>query len=373
MKGLYIGLIIVFFGSGVVLAQDYDASFKLAEKHIYKNPDKSLTITNGMLKDSVDAEQRIDIFLLQSKAYIAKRDFDASLHTILKAEKLIKSVNSVELKAKVLLSIAIQYQQMEFYNKSLDVLEQVDSLLAGWGTFGDAEYILLGKGKAVRGMILKSQSNSELALQKFEEAIASLEKVKDRTKVTANSSVIYYNMGYALLDLNRVTEAKLFFKKSKEKASEANAISLLAFSNKGLADALIIEGDGIEALSYLGEAEKQSEGIGDLVLLEGIYKLKSDAYLVSKDVSNYHKYYEKYKSTWFKRKQSELNSISSELVIQEENVNKKLKEIEERTTKDMLFLGIITFISVAIIVYLIWRLRRKNSTLEQEIRQILDA
>ena len=107
-----------------------NAVIKKARLEIYDNPDNAIRIGKNLLKKNNDVNASIEIYILLSTANIAKRDFNESLKYILKAKELSQKINDPKKQASVLVMVAIQYQQMELFSKSLETLNEADQYLA---------------------------------------------------------------------------------------------------------------------------------------------------------------------------------------------------------------------------------------------------
>ena len=148
--------------------------------------------------------------MLLSNAYIAKRDIDSSLYYINQTSNLINNSDiKIATKVRILNHIAVQYQQMELYDKALETLDRSQELCnqipAGryhrnyyW------EFINI-----VRGMVYRAQSNPEMALEKFKSALKYYKTIPADKSLLANMSVIAYNIGNCYLDLKQFGPAEI--------------------------------------------------------------------------------------------------------------------------------------------------------------------
>jgi tetratricopeptide (TPR) repeat protein len=171
-------LLYLFFGIAVESQKISDSALmKKAALEIYDNLDHTIEIGENLLKKDNDIKTSIDIYMLLSTANIAKRNFDESLKYILKAKELSEKTNNAKSQASVLISVAIQYQQMELFSKSLETLDEADHYLVKIPENATEKYIETARSYAIRGMIYKSQSIPEIALEKFWISIQNFEKV----------------------------------------------------------------------------------------------------------------------------------------------------------------------------------------------------
>ncbi|CEJ71335.1 hypothetical protein BN1195_03680 [Chryseobacterium oranimense G311] len=203
----------------------FDSLMKKARLEIYDNPDNAIRIAKGLLGKEHDIHKKIGIYQLLSTANIAKRDFDQSLLYLLKAKETAQKTNDLKIRTSVLISAAIQYQQMELFNKSLETLNEAEPLLAKLPDDLPEKHIETARSYAIRGMIYKSQSNPEIALEKFLISIQNFEKIKHKQTTYSNMSVVYYNIGYCYLNLSQLEKAHQAFLRSAEYARKNKAKS----------------------------------------------------------------------------------------------------------------------------------------------------
>ena len=350
-----------------------DSLVKKAKVEIYDNPDKAIAISNNLLKKEKDINKSISLYMLLSTANIAKRDFDESLRYILKAKELAKKTNDLKTQTSVLVSVAIQYQQMELFSKSLETLNEADEYLAKLPDNIPEKNIETARGNAIRGMIYKSQSNSEIALEKFLKAIESFEKVQPRSGAYANMSVVFYNIGYCYLNLNQIEKAHQAFLESVAYAQKIKAKSLEAFALKGLAEMYKQKHGNQTALDLLVKAENLSKNTGDLVLNEGIYKEMADNYLVMGKQNLYQVYNKKYFETRFKREQNELNSINHSINNHNRETSKKSRELTLYYSYLRIIIAVIGTIAIVLLLYVILKIRKQNRKYHTKIQPMIKS
>lgn len=257
----------------------FDTLMKQARLEIYDNPDNAISIGKGLLGKEKDIHKQISIYQMLSTAHIAKRDFDRSLQYLLKAKETARKTSDLKTRTSVLISAAIQYQQMELFSKSLETLNEADQYLVQLPDDLPEKHIETARSYAIRGMIYKSQSNPEIALEKFLISIRNFEKVEPKQTNDSNMSVVYYNIGYCYLNLNLLAKAHQAFIRSAEYAQRNKAKSLEAFALKGMAEMYKQKKENETALQLLIKAEDLSKNTGDLILNEGIYKEMAENYL----------------------------------------------------------------------------------------------
>ncbi|MBF0598167.1 tetratricopeptide repeat protein [Faecalibacter rhinopitheci] len=344
--------------------------YNKALDNLFKNPDYSLQLAQKLLKLDSDPNNQAKYYILSSTAYIAKRDFEASLNENLKAKALLNEISDHSVRSNVLLNIAIQYQQIELFSKSFETLKDAESEIEHMQDNQKIKFSILGKIDAVRGMIYKSQSNPELALEKFFNAVNNLKNNQADPTTQSNLSVVYYNIGYCYLDMQDKHNAEKYYQESLKYAKKIKAKSLEAFALKGLAEVYFVDRNYEKALEVLNEAESLATHIGDLVLNEGIYLAKAENYLVLNNFSSYKKYNEKYIDTFYKRQQSEIQSISSaidhQVTINKES-NQKLISKHQKVNYTILVIGGVMMI---IMFYLMIKFNKKRISIQNQLKSI---
>ncbi|WP_347219746.1 hypothetical protein [Chryseobacterium sp.] len=347
-----------------------DSLIKQANQEIYNNPDHAILISKKLLQKEIDGKQQVRIYLLLSTASIAKRDFDGSLRYLLEARELVEKTNDPAIKTTVLVAIALQYQQMDFFSKSLETLDEAGVYLAQLPEGNFDKYFETARTYALRGMIHKSQLNPEIALQEFLIAAKNFEKVKEKN-TSFNQSIVYYNIGYCYLSLNQLKNAEQAFMKSMEFARLIKANSLQAFALKGLAEMNKYKNQNQTALNQLLQAQHLSEKIGDLTLNEGIYKEMADNYLAMGNPQLYKEYIGKAFEVNEKREQNELRSINHAIDIHNKEMEKKSSEITG--DYNILITGIIIIGSLitGLLLYTALKIRKKNRKYQDEIQKLI--
>ena len=348
-----------------------DSLLKRARLEIYDNPDNAISITKNLLKKEKDITQSISLYMLLSTANIAKRDFDESLKYILKAKELASKTNDLKTQTRVLISVAIQYQQMELFSKSLETLNEADEYLAKLPDNLQEKNIETARSYAIRGMIYKSQSNSEIALEKFLKSIESFKKVNDPKTTSANMSVVFYNIGHCYLNLNQIDKAEQAFLQSAHYAQSDKAKSLEAFALKGMSEVHKQKRENQTALNLLIKAESLCKNTNDLVLNEGIFKEMADNYLAIGNQNLYQIYNKKHFEMRFKREKKELSSINQ--VINNHNRETLIKSEELKKKFTYFFVSLIGLGTLLIVLLLlfIFKIRKQNKKYHKEIQELI--
>jgi len=349
----------------------FDSLMKKARLEIYDNPDNAIRIAKDLLRKEHDVHKKIGIYQLLSTANIAKRDFDQSLLYLLKAKETAQKTNDLKIRTSVLISAAIQYQQMELFNKSLETLNEAEPLLAKLPDNLPEKHIETARSYAIRGMIYKSQSNPEIALEKFLISIRNFEKIKHKQTTYSNMSVVYYNIGYCYLNLSQLEKAHQAFLRSAEYARKNKAKSLEAFALKGMAEMYKQKKENETALQLLIKAEDLSKNTGDLILNEGIYKEMSDNYLALGKPDLYQNYSKKYFEMRFQREQNELSSINHSINDHNLETLKKSSTMKNRYNYLLAIIGGVSILIIALLLSLIFKIKRQNLKYRKEIQKLI--
>ena len=344
---------------------------KKAKLEIYDNPDNAIKIGEQLLKNSPDVKTSINLYMLLSTANIAKRNFEESLQYILKAKELSQKINDPKSQAGVLISVAIQYQQMELFSKCLETLNEADLYIAKIPEKNPEKYIETAASYAIRGMIYKSQSNSEIALEKLLISIQNYEKVPVKKTTYSNMSLVYYNIGYCYLNLNQIDKAQEAFLQSINYARKNYAKSLEAFALKGISEIHKQRHENQSAINLLLKAENLCKNTGDIILNEGLYKELADNYLAIGQQNLYQQYNKKYLEMRFQRKQNELKSINR--VINNHNKETALKKEKLKSYYHYIKMASVLLgcIFIVILLYFIIKIRKQNKKFHQEIQHMI--
>lgn len=348
-----------------------DSLLKKANLEIYDNPDHAIHIAKKLLEKENDINMSIRLYMLMSTANIAKRNFDESLLYTLKAKELAQKSNDLKIQTRVLISVAIQYQQMQLFSKSLETLNEADGYLKKLPDDAPEKHIETGRSYAIRGMIYKSKWNSEIALEKFLISVRNFEKVKEKKTTYANMSVVYYNIGYCYLNLFQRDKAEEAFIRSADYARKVQAKSLEAFALKGMAEVYKQKRENRKALDLLIQSENLSKNTGDIILNEGIYKEMADNYLAMGNPSRYQLYNKKHFEMRFKREQNELSSINQIINNHNKETLKKSREIKKQYNILTIICIGIGMILIIFLLYFILNIRKTNRKYQKEIQQLI--
>lgn len=322
-----------------------DSLMQSAMMYVYDDPDKAIEIGESLIKSNENnPEKLISIYLMLSNSYSSKRDYERSLQETLKAKEIASKLKNPTQEFKILVKIAAQYHSLSVNDKALEILEEADRIFE---KTKDKKKLLfdMGSNYAIKGFIYSDQLSCDIAIDYFNKALRTYsESDMDIDRIGVNQSVVSYNKGNCFINLNQPDSAKASFMIAKEKVKDVEAVSLRAFSMRGLAEIYTIEGNYDLALNELIEADSLAGNVGDLELNSGIYRGLADNYLAKNDWDNFRKYDNLYNTTVRQLRQSERNTINNILSdynreISEKEKSGKLKYLILISVFGLLFLG----------------------------------
>lgn len=353
-----------------IFAQDLEADklkFKEARMLLYDEPEKAISISKTLLKTEKTPDQIANIYMLISNAYVAKRDIDSSLYYIMRTSDLLSTNLKTVTKIRILNTIGVQYQQMDLFDKALENLEKSEALCRTLPAKDYDRNFNLNFIDAVRGMIYRSQSNPEMAINKFVPAISFFKNLATDQKNDANISVFSYNLAYCFLELKNYNQAKNYFEEAIFYGKRSGTKSLEAFAYKGMADNYYTQHDYKKSLEILTAAEILSKDVSDLSLKEGIYEITRDNYLALNDWTKYQSYNELLRSTRQKKQDSELKSLNRLMNLQNQDFQKKLSKSEKQFSIYQIIIWSVVILTLLIILKRIFDFRKRNKTLTQKL------
>lgn len=291
MKKLLFLFLFLFTGTVIFTAQKKSELLKKrASSLIYEQPDEAISMASELLKTEKKVDEIADLYMMISNAYIAKKNNDSSLFYNLKAKNLITKTTLPTTKIKILNSVAVQYQQMELYEKALKSLDEAQEMTNQFSPKDTLYLYNSGFINNTRGIIYRNQANPDLALEKFNRAAQSFQKLRMDKKNGANLSITYYNMASCFMDLSQLQKAYTYFKEAEKYAKIFDDTILTAYNLKGQAEIFFLRNQYEESLKLLYSAEKLAEPFGDLVLNGEIYTLLANTNLALNQIEQFQLY-----------------------------------------------------------------------------------
>lgn len=363
MKRLLFLFLFFFIGTVIFTAQkNADSLKKKANSLIYEQPDEAISLALELLTMEKKVDEIANLYMMISNAYIAKKNNDSSLFYNLKAKNLITKTTLPTTKIKILNSVAVQYQQMELYEKALKSLEEAQELTNKFSSKDEIYLYNSGFINNTRGIIYRNQANPDLALEKFKVAVQNFHKLKMDQKTAANLSITYYNMASCFMDLSQFQHAYTYFKEAEKYAKMFDDHILTAYNLKGQAEIFFQKNQNQESLKSLYLAEKLAEPYGDLVLNGEIYNLLANNNLAMNDIKQFQLYNRKSLEIQKTLEHDELKSFDRYVNAQ----NLEQKEITAKVKKQF---SLYTLIAVIFSILLLGFLIKKNSDLKKKNRR----
>lgn len=357
-----------FFITQICYAQqDVESLLKKANKQIHENPNLAINLAEKAYKmPEITLRNKINCLLAISTAYSSKRDYEKSSEYVERIKDLLPKIDDAKQKMNILNRIAGHYQELQIYEKALEYLDESLTLIEMYPK-QDSVQTYLGYNSTLRGFIYREQMNCEIALTYFNQAISAYQKTLYKPVMNANLSICYYNKGNCLISLGKIEEAKRNFQKAIDHAERLKANSLIAFGQKGLAQAKTFEGNYKEAIGLLKNALQISENVGDLILNKGLYEGLSNNYLALHDWNNYSLFHNKFIKVKTETKNSERKMVNRSLL----NLTQAKSAEIEKLNKSYTPLQICLTISIAIGLFLLTRFIILAEIKLNKIRKIL--
>ncbi|WP_435135814.1 tetratricopeptide repeat protein [Formosa sp. A9] len=351
--------------------QDIDATINSSFNSVYENPDDAITLGNSIYdNNNYTQKTRVKALMLVSLAYTSKRDYQQALEYIEKANSLSKTINEPTLQIEIMFRMGTIYQQLKIYDKSLEYIEKTEHLTSLYPKH-DPVRKFLANSYAVKGFIYKENLNCDIALDYFNKSIAEFLSISNNSYYT-NLSIVFYNMGNCNTLQANYNEAKINFNKAITYGKDADAASLIAFAQKGLAEVYMLEGDYNMATTLLHDGLKRSSKVGDLILNLGLYKGLYETYLALNQWDDYQKYFDLFLKTQQKIKESERNSISDSLDQIHLNQTEQIETLESQLVYYIQWIisGVTLFL--LIVFFLLKRNKKTINTLQKRVKNLQD-
>jgi tetratricopeptide (TPR) repeat protein len=327
---------------------------------IYSNPDEVIQIGNTIIKKSdINADIKIQTYILLSDAYSSKRDYQKSLEYALKAYQLIPKTNNKLIIISTLNKLGVQYHQLQIYEKSMQYLEQAEQMIKAY-PYQDSIHRILGVNYLVKGFIYKEKSADDLAIDFFDKATSEFLKVKS-TAVYNLLSIVVYNKGNSYISLAKDDLALQSFDDAFNYAKEIDAKSLEAFALKGKGNVYTYQNKPDLAIQMLKEARFYASGVNDLILNREIYRGLSENYLAVGNLADY-----KHNNTQYLNVKSEIDSNERKSIS--DSLDEKTKELksnfENRVQWFYMLYAVLLLILISLIFILQLLSKKRGKTIE---------
>ncbi|MCB0464369.1 MAG: tetratricopeptide repeat protein [Aequorivita sp.] len=357
-----------FIAQAVYSQKEVDSIIKEANKQIYENPELAIELAQKAYNNpEVTVRNKINILLAISTAYSSKRDYGKSSEYVEQIKELLPKINDVRQKMNILNRIAGHYQELQIYDKALEYLDESLVLIEKYPQ-KDSIQSFLGYNATLRGFIYREQMNCDIALTYFNKAIEAYKKTLERHLMNANLSICYYNKGNCLLSLGKNEEAEASYLKSIAHAETIEAKSLIAFGQKGLAEAKTMEGNYNEAISLLKDASTISESVGDLILNQGLYEGLSNNYLAIHDYDHYTIFHNKFITLQEENKKSERKTVNQSLINLTEGKAKEIEQLKTHYGPIQICLLIVVLASLILLLRFVFFEEKKLKKLQEKLK-----
>lgn len=370
-KYIFFLFVLLFFTSHCLFAQDQKKLEQLIKKsnsEMYDNPEKVIAIGINILqqaKNNIDL--KIKAYKLISDGYSSKRDYQKSLNYLIKAIELLPKSDDKLLNISIDTKAGIQYHQLNIYQSAIVYLDRAEKMSLEYPV-RDSVSTFLGVNYIVRGFIYKEKLNCDIAISFFDKGIKELMSNNKTNENLAKISIAKYNKGncYLMSEQNKLAEQS--FKESFSFAQKANAKSLVAFAQKGIAQFYTLNGSYTEAIAELNKSYAIAKNVNDLVLNKEIYKGLSENYLAINKPEKYKEYQQKLIQTQSKLKENECASVENLLLENSRNLERKAsKELSNFWIQILIYLAISTSI---VILFLVSKMNKNIRDLKHKISKI---
>jgi tetratricopeptide (TPR) repeat protein len=226
----------------------------------------------------------------------------------------------------------------------------------------------LGVNYIVRGFIYKEKLNCDIAISFFDKGIKELMSYNKTNENLTKISIAKYNKGNCYLMSDQYNLAELSFKESLKFAQKANAKSLVAFAQKGIAQFYTLNGSYTAAIAELNKSYAIAKNVNDLVLNKEIFKGLSENYLAINKPEKYKEYQQKLIQTQSKLKENECASVENLLQENSRNLERKAsKELSNFWIQILIYFAI----SFSIVtLFLVKKMNKNISDLKNKISKI---
>lgn len=345
-----------------------DSILAIATQQIYENPDTAIAMGKELLDENyISTDEKVKILLLISTAYSSKREYEKSLEYALSTMESLPVLKDDKLKISLFNRIGGQYQQLKIYEKTIFYLDKALELIKKLPD-DEAKFQNLGTNNMLRGFVYREQMSCEIALNYFEKAIKDFEKVLHTTGGKANISISYYNRGNCLITLGRIDDAENSFIESINHAKQADAISLIAFAQKGLAQVYTLQGQYNKAIDLLTEALQNSEEVGDKILNRSVYDALAANYLAVGDFKKYSIYRNKNIAVHKQITKVERKTIDDAINDMIETNSEKIITIQSRTQNLQIAFIPLIFLCLILMIRHIFLSEKTLKSLEKRLK-----
>ncbi len=362
IKSILLALMLVL-STEISAQSENDSLFSYATQQVYENPDISIKIANELIdKPEATADEKIRAILLISTAYSSKREYEKAMDYTLSAMELLPNLKNVNLRINLLNRIGGLYEELQIYDKAILYLDRAMETINKLPE-GEAKSRYLGINNLLRGFVYREQMSCEIALNYFEKGIEDYKKFPDSPGGNANISISYYSRGDCLVKLGRIDEAETSFRLSLVYAKKAEAISAIAFAQKGLAQVYTLKEAYEKAIELLTKTLNNSEKVGDKVLNRDLYEALAANYLAIGDFNSYSFYRNKNIQIHNEIKRTERITVDESIQDLISLNSAKSEKIKERTKTVQIILSLLILLTIFFMIRYIIRSQNQLKSL----------
>lgn len=347
---------------------DTDSILYFATQQIHESPNIAISTAEKLLTNkNITPDIKARAYLIISTAYSSKRGYEKSMEYALSAMDLLPQIKNGNIKINVLNRIGGIYQELQLYEKAIlyldKALESINNLPES-----EAKTRNLGVNNLLRGFIYREHMSCDIALDYFEKGIDYYKEIPNTIGGNANISNAYYNIGNCFIELDRINEAENSFLESITYAQKADAISSIAFAQKGLSQVYTLQKHYTKAINLLTKALHTSENVGDKVLNRSLYDALASNYLALGDLENYSLYKSKNISVNFEIIKTERKTVDDSISDLMETNSQKIEKLQNRTKTVMIILSILILLALIFMFRNIFNSNRKLKTLKKRLK-----
>lgn len=361
-------LVVLLFPFGIWAQSESDTLLMHASQQIYENPNTAIEIAERILNEAnASADIKIRATLIISTAYSSKREYEKSMQAALTGMDLLPYLKNDNLKINFLHRIGSLYEELQIYEKAIlyldKALEAINKLPEG-----EAKSQSLGVNNLLRGFVYREQMSCEIALNYFEKGIEDYKKFPDSPGGNANISISYYSRGNCLVELGRIDEAETSFRLSLDYAKKADALSAIAFAEKGLAQVYTLKKEYTKAIELLTQTLKNAENVGDKVLNRELYDALAANYLAIGDFDNYSYFRNKNINVNNEIRRTERKTVDDSIQDLISVNSNKIESVQERTEMIQIIFSLLILAASVFMVRYIFISQKRLKTLSQRLK-----
>jgi len=329
-----------------------------ADRMSFVDPDSALTMIKRIEPKIEDSRLKSKLLLAKGSAYSVKHlSSDAlklgfeSLNNSQKSKDSLMMVNSLGF-------IGNQYYILRLNKKAINYLNRAETIIDHLADNSLRQ--VTANIYFVKALIYKDNLDPEFAIRYFDKAIKEYNETNDRSSLL-NKNITKIQKGYSLIDIGKANEAESVFSEVIREAEANNISEVYSYAKIGLAAAYENKRDFVKANQLLLQTEKLVGNTPNIGMLTEIYDALSQNYLNQNNKDLYFFYNQKLESSLIKNEEIEQKSFSDLLNKNLESQNTELENNRKMSYIYIVFIIMITFVSL---FYIKKRIDRLKSSIE---------